>query len=154
MTSRDFVLMAPSPYAGHAAFHAGNDTSPYALQRPWRGRVPALPVVSMEYREVQYTLRKDGLDGWQWAEQAIVGFSVDSRRLPCPLVLVRQMMISATLKTLARKKPPADIAAALGRSVGATSVKAHQLKVSLKMPRRGQLDSHAEPASLAEYHPD
>ena len=55
----------------------------------------------------------------------------------------------AKLKNMAQRKPPADIAAALGRSVGATSVKAHQLKVSLKMPRGWighQLDSHAERA--------
>jgi len=41
----------------------------------------------------------------------------------------------AKLKNMAQRKPPADIAAALGRSVGALSVKAHQLKLSLKMPR-------------------
>ncbi|HEY8670142.1 MAG TPA: hypothetical protein VIL63_04835 [Terriglobales bacterium] len=39
------------------------------------------------------------------------------------------------LKNMAQKKSPADIAAALGRSVGALSVKAHQLRVSLKVPR-------------------
>ena len=41
------------------------------------------------------------------------------------------------LKDMAQRKSTADIAAALGRSVGATSVKAHQLKVSLKMPKGG-----------------
>lgn len=41
----------------------------------------------------------------------------------------------AKIKTMAQRKSRADIAAALGRSVGALSVKAHQLRVPLKMPR-------------------
>jgi hypothetical protein len=52
---------------------------------------------------------------------------------------------------MAQRKPPADIAAALGRSLGATSVKAHQLKLSLKMPRSGmmrRLEQNDERASL------
>ena len=47
----------------------------------------------------------------------------------------------AKLKDMAQRKPPADIAAALGRSVGATSVKAHQLKVSLRMVRGGRIET-------------
>jgi hypothetical protein len=57
----------------------------------------------------------------------------------------------AKLENMTQRKPPADIAAALGRSVGATSVKAHQLRVSLKMPRgwiRRRLGSNDEPAPL------
>ena len=41
----------------------------------------------------------------------------------------------AKLKNLAQKQRPADIAAQLGRSVSATAVKAHELNLSLKMPR-------------------
>ena len=55
------------------------------------------------------------------------------------------------LKNMAQRKPSADIAAALGRSVGATSVKAHQLKLSLKMPRgriRRRLHGKDEAAPL------
>lgn len=39
----------------------------------------------------------------------------------------------AKIKTMAQRKSRADIAAALGRSVGALSVKAHQLRVPLKI---------------------
>ena len=42
----------------------------------------------------------------------------------------------AKLKNLAQKQPPAEIAAALGRTPSATAVKAHELKLSLRMPRR------------------
>jgi hypothetical protein len=41
------------------------------------------------------------------------------------------------LKNMAQKKRPADIAAELGRSLGATSVKAHQLKLSLRVAGGG-----------------
>jgi hypothetical protein len=44
----------------------------------------------------------------------------------------------AKLKNLAQRHPRAEIAAKLGRSVGATTVKAHQLKLSLRM--RNQSD--------------
>ena len=57
----------------------------------------------------------------------------------------------AKLKQMAQKKPPSEIAAALGRSIGATCVKAHQLKVSLRMPRRWvrrQLPSNGERAPM------
>ena len=40
----------------------------------------------------------------------------------------------ANLKNLAQKHPTAEIAAQLGRSPSATSVKAHELKLSLRMP--------------------
>ena len=40
----------------------------------------------------------------------------------------------AKLKNLAQKQPRLVIAAELGRSPSATSVKAHQLKLSLKVP--------------------
>jgi hypothetical protein len=43
----------------------------------------------------------------------------------------------AKLKNMAQKEPRADVAAQLGRSVSATSVKAHQLGISLKVPRQG-----------------
>jgi hypothetical protein len=42
----------------------------------------------------------------------------------------------ATLKNLARKYPAAAIAGQLGRSAAATAIKAHELKLSLKMQRR------------------
>jgi hypothetical protein len=41
------------------------------------------------------------------------------------------------LKNMAQKEPCANLAAQLGRSVGATAVKAHQLGISLKVPRQG-----------------
>jgi hypothetical protein len=40
------------------------------------------------------------------------------------------------LKSLASKLPVRDIAAELGRSLGATVLKAHQLRLSLRCPRR------------------
>jgi hypothetical protein len=43
----------------------------------------------------------------------------------------------AKLKNMAQKEPSANLAAQLGRSVGATAVKAHQLGISLKVPRQG-----------------
>jgi hypothetical protein len=43
----------------------------------------------------------------------------------------------AKLKNLAQKEPCSTLAAQLGRSVGATAVKAHQLGISLKVPRQG-----------------
>jgi hypothetical protein len=43
----------------------------------------------------------------------------------------------AKLKNMAQKEPCANAAAQLGRSVGATAVKAHQLGISLKVPRQG-----------------
>jgi hypothetical protein len=46
----------------------------------------------------------------------------------------------AKLKNMAQKLRPADIAAQLGRSVSATAVKAHQLNVSLRVPRQGGSD--------------
>ena len=42
----------------------------------------------------------------------------------------------AKLKNMAQKEPCASVAAQLGRSVGATAVKAHQLGISLKVPRQ------------------
>jgi len=38
---------------------------------------------------------------------------------------------------MAQKEPCANLAAQLGRWVGATAVKAHQLGISLKVPRQG-----------------
>ena len=43
----------------------------------------------------------------------------------------------AMLKNMAQKEPCANVAAQLGRSVGTTAVKAHQLGISLKVPRQG-----------------
>jgi hypothetical protein len=42
----------------------------------------------------------------------------------------------AKLKTMAQKHPSSTIAAQLGRTVAATAVKAHELKLSLRMPGR------------------
>ena len=42
------------------------------------------------------------------------------------------------LKCLASKLPVSNIAAELGRSPGATILKAHQLRLSLRCPRAGQ----------------
>jgi hypothetical protein len=42
----------------------------------------------------------------------------------------------AKLKNMAQKEPSAKVAAQLGRSVAATAVKAHQLGISLKVPRQ------------------
>jgi hypothetical protein len=44
----------------------------------------------------------------------------------------------AKLKNMAQKERCADLAARLGRSMGATAVKAHQLGISLKVPRQGE----------------
>jgi hypothetical protein len=46
----------------------------------------------------------------------------------------------AKLKNLAQKQRREDIAAELGRSLSATSVKAHQLGVSLKAPAKVAMD--------------
>jgi hypothetical protein len=43
----------------------------------------------------------------------------------------------AKLKNMAQKEPCANVAAQLGRSVRATAAKAHQLEISLKVPRQG-----------------
>ena len=51
----------------------------------------------------------------------------------------------AKLKNMAQKEPCANVAAQLGRSVGATAVKAHHLGISLKVPRQG--DGVAEEAA-------
>ena len=40
------------------------------------------------------------------------------------------------LKTLAQRRKAADIAAELGRSLGSTTVKAHQLGISLRVPKK------------------
>ena len=50
----------------------------------------------------------------------------------------------AKLKNMAQKEQCANIAAQLGRSAGATAVKAHQLGISLKVSRQG--DEAAEVA--------
>ena len=42
----------------------------------------------------------------------------------------------AKLKNMAQKEPSAKVAEQLGRSVAATAVKAHQLGISLKVPRQ------------------
>jgi hypothetical protein len=42
----------------------------------------------------------------------------------------------AKLKNMAQKERRANVAAQLGRSVGATAVKAHELGISLKVPRQ------------------
>ena len=45
----------------------------------------------------------------------------------------------AKLKNLAQKYPTASVAGQLGRSAAATAIKAHELKLSLKMQRRNTL---------------
>jgi hypothetical protein len=45
----------------------------------------------------------------------------------------------AKLKNLAQRHPRAEIAAKLGRSVAATTLKAHELKLSLRMPESDQV---------------
>jgi hypothetical protein len=40
------------------------------------------------------------------------------------------------LKQLAGKLPPAEIAAKLGRTPGSLAVKAHEIKISLKVPKK------------------
>jgi hypothetical protein len=47
----------------------------------------------------------------------------------------------AKLKNLAQKQPRQVIAAELGRSPSATAVKAHQLKLSLKVPPKDAVTS-------------
>jgi hypothetical protein len=42
----------------------------------------------------------------------------------------------AKLKNLAQREPSAKVAEQLGRSVGATAVKAHELGISLKVSRQ------------------
>ena len=42
----------------------------------------------------------------------------------------------AKLKNLAQREPSAKVAEQLGHSVGATAVKAHELGISLKVPRQ------------------
>ena len=49
------------------------------------------------------------------------------------------------LKSLASKLPVKDIAAELGRSLGATVLKAHQLRLSLRCP---PTDQHAADVSV------
>ncbi|MBR1251916.1 hypothetical protein JQ609_34005 [Bradyrhizobium sp. AUGA SZCCT0169] len=44
----------------------------------------------------------------------------------------------AKLRGMAQKMPPTQIAAALGRGVAAVTVKAHELKLSLRMHPAGQ----------------
>jgi hypothetical protein len=53
----------------------------------------------------------------------------------------------ATLKNMAQKLPSSTIAAQLGRSIGATAVKAHQLRLSLSMQQnnKGQSLSGGDP---------
>jgi hypothetical protein len=41
-----------------------------------------------------------------------------------------------SLKRLAGKLPPAEIAAELGRTPGSLAVKAHEIKISLKVPKK------------------
>jgi hypothetical protein len=45
----------------------------------------------------------------------------------------------AKLKNLAQRHPRAEIAVKLGRSVAATTLKAHELKLSLTMPESDQV---------------
>jgi hypothetical protein len=52
----------------------------------------------------------------------------------------------AKLKDMAQKHPSSTIAAQLGRSVAATAVKAHELKLSLRMQgQRDQVQTSTDP---------
>ena len=53
----------------------------------------------------------------------------------------------ARLKNLARKYPTASVAGQLGRSAAATAIKAHELKISLKMQRR---NTEGEPPTVVD----
>jgi hypothetical protein len=53
----------------------------------------------------------------------------------------------ARLKSLAGKIPAQDVAAQLGRSLGATAVEASKLKLSLRFNRREQRPGIDEPAA-------
>ena len=50
----------------------------------------------------------------------------------------------AKLKAMAQKFPTAKIAADLGRSIGATIVKAHELKLSLRVQARRKIGMRPE----------
>jgi hypothetical protein len=53
----------------------------------------------------------------------------------------------AKLQSMARRYPTAQIAAALGRGISTTVMKAHELRISLRMkPKRGsRLDPNFDP---------
>jgi hypothetical protein len=53
----------------------------------------------------------------------------------------------ARLKSLAGTTPAQDVAAQLGRSLGATAVEASKLKLSLRINRREQRPGIDEPAA-------
>jgi hypothetical protein len=53
----------------------------------------------------------------------------------------------ARLKSLAGTTPAQDVAAQLGRSLGATAVEASKLKLSLRFSRREQRPGIDEPAA-------
>jgi hypothetical protein len=56
----------------------------------------------------------------------------------------------AKLKNLAQKYPTASVAGQLGRTAAATAIKAHELKLSLKMQRR---NTQGETAMVADPGP-
>lgn len=51
----------------------------------------------------------------------------------------------AALKAMAQTYPTEEIASKLGRSVGALAVKAHQLKLSLRLKRKDGVSPSASP---------
>jgi hypothetical protein len=56
----------------------------------------------------------------------------------------------AKLKSMAQKYPTAEIAAQLGRSTAATIVKAHELKLSLRVrPEKRGLVSEPDPSGIS-----
>ena len=78
-------------------------------------------------------LARGGIDGWDVARHAreidpisVVHMSGKIGTFPKPLV-----------KNLAQKEPSANIAARLGRSVGATRCEGAPACISLKVPRQG-----------------
>jgi hypothetical protein len=54
-----------------------------------------------------------------------------------------------SLRTLAGKLPAGKIASQIGRSVGATAIKAHQLKLSLRTRRKNNRHSRVPEAGPA-----
>jgi hypothetical protein len=55
------------------------------------------------------------------------------------------------LKRLAGKRPPAEIAAELGRTPGAMAVKAHQLNISLKVGKKPAGSHQLSESSVANW---
>jgi hypothetical protein len=75
-----------------------------------------------------------------FANRSIFTFSMGGTNAQCHISRWTADDI-AKLKNMAQKEPCANLAAQLGRSVGATAVKAYELGISLKVPRQGGGDA-------------